>query len=134
MELDRNRRLNWLIAFVSLCLTGMVAFAACEVYIRLTKPYETPDTERAASLEYEVTLFSRHAFPQMVQSMREREGTGAACINERGYRGQTFAVPKPKGTIRIVFLGGSAVFDTHAPEGRDWPHLVEEELHTRGWL
>lgn len=120
-----------MLALLSACFTCILAFAASEVYIRLTKPYWTPDTLRARSLEYETTLFSRHAFPQMVQS--KRDGTVATVINSRGYRGREFKVPKPEGLIRTVVLGGSAAFDIHASESRDWPHLVEEGLRERGY-
>ncbi len=74
-------RLNWLIALTSLCITGLVAWVAGEVFIRGTRPYETPDTERESSLQYEATLFSRHAFPQMVQTIHQREGNGSLHIN-----------------------------------------------------
>lgn len=129
----KSNRLNWLVALTSLCITGLVAWIAGEVFIRMTKPYETPDTERESSLQYEVTLFSRHAFPQMVQTIHWREGNGSVHINQHGYRGRDFSVPKPQGIVRIVFLGGSAAFDADAPEGRDWPHLVEEDLRRRGY-
>ena len=113
-------------------LGGIIAFAAAEIYVRITKPYETPDTWKKESLEYEATLFSRHTFPKMIQVMKKRDGTGAAKINSKGYRGRDFAFSKPRGTIRFVFLGGSALFDIHSPEGRDWPHLVEKGLRESG--
>jgi lysophospholipase L1-like esterase len=116
------------------CVAGLMACALAEVYIRLTKPYETPDTLRAKSLEYEATLFSRHAFPQMVQ---EKHGTWrgpwSVEINARGYRGKLFAVPKPAGVVRVIVLGGSAAFDAGAGEGEDWPHLANELLWARGY-
>jgi len=74
----------------SLILSAIMAFAVVEVYVRITKPYETPDTWRQDSLEYETTLFARHAFPKMEQYMRERKGTGSAKINNKGYRGRNF--------------------------------------------
>lgn len=110
-----------------------MAFVVGEVYIRLTKPYETPDTWRRESLEYEATIFARHAFPKMTQTMQERRGTGSAKLNSKGYRGKDFQVPKPANKIRMIFLGGSAAFDSHAPEGNDWPHLVEKGLWENGY-
>jgi len=69
----------------------------------------------------------------MTQTMREREGTGNAKINSKGYRGRDFQVPKPEEKIRMIFLGGSAAFDRQAPMGKDWPHLVEKELRESGY-
>lgn len=53
-------------------------------------------------------------------------------INARGYRGPDFQVPKPPGVFRIVFYGGSSVFDIGASEGEDWPHQVEKRLYEKG--
>jgi hypothetical protein len=140
--MDDNQRSRWssgwrgktLLAFAIVCVTSLLACALAEVYIRLTKPYETPDTLRAKSLEYEATLFSRHAFPQMVQHKNGTwRGPWSVEINERGYRGRSFAVPKPEGVVRVVVLGGSAAFDAGAGEGQDWPHLANELLWARGY-
>ena len=63
--------------------------------------------------------------------MRQRKRatmSGAVEINERGYRGPAFAVPKPPGVIRVVMLGGSSLFDMYAKEGMDWPRLTERYL------
>src|SRR5919197_4054877 len=109
--MDDNQRNSWtsgwrgkkLLAFIIVCVTSLLACALAEVYIRLTKPYETPDTLRAKSLEYEATLFSRHAFPQMVQRKNGTwRGPWSVEINERGYRGRSFTVPKPKGLVQVV--------------------------------
>ena len=45
---------------------------------------------------------------------------------------------KPRGTTRIVVIGGSAVFDAYQKDvspdqGGDWPHLVERYLRERGY-
>jgi hypothetical protein len=141
-DMDENQRDRWsssrrgktLLACAMVCVAGLLACAVAEVYIRLTKPYETPDTLRAKSLEYEVTLFARHAFPQLVQRKNGTwHGPWSAEINERGYRGKLFAVPKPTGVLRVVVLGGSAAFDAGAGEGQDWPHLANELLWARGY-
>lgn len=110
-----------------------MALAVAEIYLRLVFDYETADTLRKKSLQYESTLFSRHAFPQMVQTYTKNWAMGAGRVNSRGYRGQEFTMSKAPGTIRIVFLGGSAVFDIGASDGQDWPHLVEKELQSQGF-
>ncbi len=120
----------WL-ASVSIGLTAAVMVTVGEAYLRLTRSHASPDTHRAKSLEYEATLFARHAFPRMVQKKRATP-SGYVEISERGYRGRSFEVPKPPGVIRLVVLGGSAAFDMYAKEGRDWPHLIEEYLRAQG--
>jgi lysophospholipase L1-like esterase len=105
---------------------------AAEVYLRFTRAHVNPDTLRARSLEYEATLFSRNAFPQMLQR-KHATPSGDVVINSRGYRGALFAVPKPPGTIRIMMLGGSSLFDMFSKEGRDWPHLIQSQLRARGY-
>jgi hypothetical protein len=123
-----------LCAFAIVFVAALLACGLAEIYIRLTKPYETPDTLRAQSLEYEATLFSRNAFPQMVQRKHGIwRGPWSVEINERGYRGKSFAVPKPEGVVRVVVLGGSAAFDAGAGEGQDWPHLANELLWAEGY-
>jgi lysophospholipase L1-like esterase len=113
-------------------ITTTVGVAAVEVYLRLTRAHVNPDTLRARSLEYEATLFSRNAFPQMLQR-KNATPSGQVVINPRGYRGQLFGVPKPQGTVRIVMLGGSSLFDMYAREGEDWPHQVQSNLRDRGY-
>ncbi len=124
----REWRNKILTAFCSAGVAALAASAAAESYLRITQPVVTPDTERANELQYETTLLARHAFPQMAQRARDDNSDAWAELNELGYRGRSFAVPKREGTIRVVILGGSAVFDIHASEGQDWPHLVEENL------
>ncbi len=124
---------KFILFMASLILSGIMAFVVGELYIRVTKPYETPETWRNESFEYEAALFARHAFPKMVQTMQKREGTGSAKVNIKGYRGRDFEVRKPKNKIRMIFLGGSAAFDACSPEGKDWPHLVENLLREKGY-
>ncbi len=127
-----TRLREWHLAVGSFVVSGVVAFAVGEAYVRLSKPYTTPDTVREKSLEYEATVFARKVFPQMTQTVRNQ--SGVLYVNARGYRGRNeFAVPKADGTIRIVFLGGSTTFDGNARDGRDWPHLVEQDLRARGF-
>ncbi|BBM81994.1 SGNH/GDSL hydrolase family protein [Candidatus Uabimicrobium amorphum] len=51
-------------------------------------------------------------------------------INKYGLRGPTIAKPKKDKTLRIMFLGGSHVFDLAAPENKDWPNMVATYLKT----
>ena len=50
-------------------------------------------------------------------------------INSLGFRGPEIANPKPQGTIRIAFLGGSTTFCAEVTSDMaTWPHLVVEAL------
>lgn len=120
------------LVFLSTLVTLMFAVTAAEVFLRLRRPYFTPDTMRRESLEYEATVIARHAFPRMRQQKVWDKGLASATINARGYRGDDFAVPKPRGLVRVVVLGGSSAFDTNATDRHDWPHLVQERLRARG--
>lgn len=55
------------------------------------------------------------------------------AINDRGTRGRSFLIPKPREVCRVVVLGGSSAFDPYATEGRDWPHLLEDTLRAGGF-
>ena len=127
-----------LIAATSLLLSAILFGGLAEIYVRAKEPLPGPDTLLAQSIEYESTLFSRDAFPQMAQHKVIRDphtplGRRELEINDRGTRGRRFALPKPPGTVRVIVLGGSSAYDVYALEGRDWPHLIEGELHRRGF-
>lgn len=115
----------------------VVASVAAEMVVRLTfrSGYVTPEILKNRNLQYSPALFARHVFPQKeVRALIKEVDNGTEYyINERGYRGHDFSVPKPSGTIRIMIYGGSAAFDINLPEGRDWPHRVEAILRQSGY-
>jgi lysophospholipase L1-like esterase len=51
-----------------------------------------------------------------------------ASINSLGFRGPEFHPDKPKGTFRIVCLGGSSTFGYHNGDGGTYPVLLEKSL------
>lgn len=58
--------------------------------------------------------------------------TGAIHIDSRGFRNDELTVPKPKGRVRIAFLGASTTFCAEASSNAaTWPSLVVEELKKR---
>lgn len=116
-------------------VSGLLAMAVAEMFIRRTSDYVTPEIIRNRSLQYAPALFARHVFPQKELTVYSEEESyrGEYYINEKGYRGHSFSVPKPQGVIRIVFYGGSATFDLNLPEGHDWPHRVETILKQSGY-
>jgi lysophospholipase L1-like esterase len=121
----------WLLAATSAVVTAVLCFAGAETWLRLTKPYFTPETMRRASLEYDVAVLARHALPRQAQTLRDAQGRVLARINEDGYRGRPVAIPKPNGVTRIVVLGGSAAFGITATNTEAWPALVERMLRRR---
>src|SRR5262245_36771362 len=128
----RSLRLNLAVALLSGAVTAVVLFCGAEVWLRLTKPHMTPETERQGSLQYEASLFSRHVLARMPQTLRSSDGRVMAYINALGYRGRSFVIPKLRYIRRVVVLGGSGAFDPHAVAGHDWPHLTERYLRHSG--
>ena len=97
----------------------------------------TPEILRKQSVQYEPVVFARHAFKQEARLVNYPFGKKKHLfweMNERGYRGGDFDVPKPKGLTRIMVFGGSAVFDTKSTKGEDWPHRIEKQLRQYGFL
>ena len=70
---------------------------------------------------------ARYILPQKEQTSR-----GKYYVNKLGYRGHDFSVEKQPGTIRVITMGGSSVFDVSALDDEDWPHRVEQLLKERG--
>jgi hypothetical protein len=121
------------LALISTVVSIFVAIAFGEIYVRLFSPigYETPEIRKNRSLQYVPSLFSRHVFPQ--KELVADGWNGKWPINEKGYRGPDFTIAKPEGTIRIIFYGGSAVFDPWSPGEKDWPRRVENILRQNGF-
>jgi lysophospholipase L1-like esterase len=84
------------------------------------------------SIAYEPATYAIHRLASFDQNIKTPDGNIQATIR-RGYRGKAFQAEKPIGEKRIVFIGGSFVYDPHAAKGRDWPHRIERILHTRGF-
>ena len=127
----------------SCCLFASIVvlpLAAGETYFRYIEPalfedqasaHLTPEALRERSLQYQPTIYARHVLPAMTQRV-DAWGGGQIEVNSNGYRGEEFSVRKPPGTIRIMIIGGSSVFDLGAPKGLDWPHQVEQRLRDLG--
>ncbi len=106
---------------------------AAEAGIRLFSPHGiiTPESLAAQSLQYEPSAFSKGVFPRRLQEFTRSDGTRVR-INAQGFRGSDISAPKSPGVARIMFYGGSSVFDYMMAEGKDWPHRVEALLRQRG--
>jgi lysophospholipase L1-like esterase len=114
-------------------LTAVVLAVGAEVYIRYTSEYGyvTPDTLRAMTPDYQTGVFARHIIQAKADAIVVN-GKEQFRINAHGYRGHDFSTQKPAGTTRIMFYGGSSVFDAESPGEDDWPHRVERNLKARG--
>ena len=138
-ELDPAQKRRFVI--LALVLILVVPLLIAEVAVRSLFRYNTPDTLRAASLQYLPSTVSRHRLAPNQEVYPDR-GWGDATVddsaservyrtNALGYRGPEVTMPKPDGTCRLVVLGGSAVFDIGASEGSDWPRQLEARLAER---
>jgi len=126
-----------LFTLIIILVVGLPALAIAELYVRRTSKlgYITPQILKDRSVQYVPSLFSRHVFPQ--KELRAYGGEGANgsifyYINEKGYRGHNFELNKPAGKTRIMFYGGSNVFDIWMGEDQDWPHKIESILNASG--
>gem|GEM_PF-854222 len=134
---DQRRRQRRRFAFAIGSATALTALSlvGLEAASQALLPDYRPARLAETALQYDPAVYAIHAFPaheQIVADPADPE-TPRYRINRLGYRGRSFDPIKPPGTVRIVFLGGSAVFDPDAPEGNDWPHRVEAILRRRGF-
>jgi lysophospholipase L1-like esterase len=115
-----------LVALSAVAIGVLTGLAAAEIAVRTFLRYNTPDTVRAHSVRYLPSVYARHRlaprqdFDAGLAWGAPPPGSPAGphiVINDRGFRGGPIAVPKPAGTIRVIVLGGSVVFDIHANHG-----------------
>ena len=119
-----------LVSALTLCLSLLLT----ELYIRFFSPtgYITPQILKERGLEF-VPVVSKGILQAKAQE--GTNSTGARLhVNSKGYRGREFEFEKSPGTIRIVFYGGSSVFDIGVSDPKDWPHRVEAILHQGGFF
>jgi lysophospholipase L1-like esterase len=113
--------LKLLLLAASLC----VAFAGLEVLVRARQYWKYGS---AAPTVYNFTT------DQATGLKIPTPGSNRAgiAINSLGFRGPEIAMPKPKATVRLAFLGASTTFCAEiSSNDLVWPHLVTEELRKR---
>ncbi len=133
MLLTSQRKL--IVVSVMVALGVVVLLGELGVRVLVKNSEITPEILRKRSVQYEPVIFARHAFKQEARIVNNPFGKKKELvweINAKGYRGKNFEVPKPKGLIRIMVFGGSAVFDTKSTIGEDWPHRIEVNLLDAG--
>ncbi len=123
------------IPLVMVFVAFLAALVAAEIYARYFSHsgYFTPEIVRERSLEYDPAVFARHVFARVEKTVTDAQGAEQQYyINEKGYRGHNFDFEKAPGTTRIIFYGGSSVFDLKCYDD-DWPHRVESLLRVSGF-
>ncbi len=129
--LTLSRKNKLMVMAISLSLGLLLFLGEIGVRFFVENGDITPEVLRMRSVQYEPVVFARHAFKQEARIVNYPFGKKKDLvweINEKGYRGQNFEVPKPKGLIRIMVFGESSVFDTKSTRGEDWPHRIEIKL------
>ncbi len=121
--LHDNRSINAALLILAL---GWIVLTA-EIALKLL-PLPSSETY----ISYAPSSFSVHQFSREARDLENFDGELQAVLRN-GYRGKSFPVAKGKGETRIVFLGGSFVFDYNAGPGKDWPHRIEKILRERGY-
>lgn len=131
-ELSLKKKL--LFAGTASLVAAAAVLLAGECYVRLFSRHGHMDWEsyRARNLQYEAGLFSRYNIVRREQNLKTGSGK-LYHINSKGYRGHDFEAVKPPGKIRIMIYGGSTAFDSEETQGKDWPSLLENFLHDKGY-
>ncbi len=147
-QTESPRKRRWLGAITAV-LASVFALFFAEILVRLFFPFNTPDTVREHSLEYEPAVYARTLLKPVdrLVDLDSAKAWGSKAIDKpsdlsvfvssNGYRGPAFEVRKPPQVTRIIVLGGSAVFDhgvsDHASaETGSWPHLLGQRLTEEG--
>ena len=120
-----SKRHQLALCFVSVLLTA----AVCDLALTVTGLVPSISAQRARSLEYRPSVSTRH---RLVPKVVAIEDQAKLRINSRGFLGPEIAMPKPKGTTRLLFLGGSHVFGAFWSGGEDWPAMVGKTLSQNG--
>jgi len=134
MNLRRKKVFTALSVLMSIGVLVLLGEAGVRLFVQNGEI--TPEVLRNRSVQYEPVIFARHAFKQEARLVNNPFGKKKKLyweINEKGYRGPNFEVPKPEGITRLIIFGGSSVFDTKSTKGEDWPHRVEAKLRESGF-
>lgn len=112
------RRRNWSLSALSI----LMCLALMDVALTYFGVVPTIEAQRALSIGYTHGLYTKH---RLVVKDILLENGDPIHINRRGFRGPEIAPKKRPGQVRILFLGGSQVFDYR---GGDWPGTVGEKF------
>lgn len=108
---------------LALCFaTTVISVALCDLALTLTGLVPTIAAVRSKSFEFRPAVSTVH---RLLPKRVLRDAKLHVTINHRGFLGPEIVIPKPKGTVRIIFLGGSQVAGS-------WPKLTGELLTGMG--
>lgn len=112
---------------VLLSLVSLVfALAVIEVGTRLYLKATASRSQAFLLPESEITLprrYIRHPYLGYVLNPNYRSVDGRDRHNAQGFRGEDIRLPKPKGTLRVVFVGGSTTYGERVSSYREaWPY------------
>ncbi|MFC1498500.1 SGNH/GDSL hydrolase family protein [Verrucomicrobiota bacterium] len=127
---DQKKRKKIQLALL-VTISLFVSIAIIEFLLRSFFFIDPPGERNKYFLKYAPSLFSRHVLAKEERIINGWDNS-TWYINSKGYRGPSFPEIKEKGTIRIIFYGGSTVFNSGSPRGKDWPHQVEAILKSKG--
>lgn len=106
------------------CVSALLAVAIAEVALRTFAPIPY-----SMKVEYEPDGF---VGLRLVPNRRYRLADGGVCtVNQAGYRGPEFELPKPPKLFRIVAAGGSSTFSYQTDDAEIWTRRLEEKLRAR---
>lgn len=127
-SLDRKpKRTSRYLLLAVVLYTAITAEIIFHIYPRLST------AERLSrSVAYTPSPYSVHRLADFEQTPLDASGKVMFTIRG-GYRGDVFAEEKNDGELRIVFLGGSFVFDPESYGEDDWPRRIESIVHKAGY-
>jgi lysophospholipase L1-like esterase len=120
-----SARAKWTALTIVVLLSTLIALAAAEGFVRLRQwsKYGT-----AESYESIYRLDEQIMLRVLVPGAR----IGNITVNSLGFRGPEIMIPKPRGRIRLAFLGASTTFCAEVSSDLAvWPNLVVDRLRTR---
>ena len=141
-----NRGLGWIgLILLDLLVVGVV-FGIAELLTRRLLALNNPFEVRSSyNLAYRPSAFSRHTL-KPEQEVFALAADGRVQLDRRRFRidrhgfrtddEEELSFDKPPGEVRIVFLGGSHVFDLHCVDADGcpgYPALIGQRLRAEGW-
>lgn len=118
----RASRREWALLFGSIVLATLLG----DIALTVSGTVPTIKQIQDRSLAY---TFYRYAGYRMVPKEVIVAGDEPIQINSRGFRGPEISARKPAGRKRMVFVGGSQIFDYR---GGGWPAMVGVLLREQG--
>jgi lysophospholipase L1-like esterase len=120
-----SARAKWVALAIFAIAGALVALAAAE---GLTRLRQWSKIGTASSFESLYKVDERIQLRVLVPGAR----VGNITVNSLGFRGPEIPAAKPKGRIRLAFLGASTTFCAEVSgDSAVWPHVVVESLRAR---